>query len=210
MFRLRNFLLKDFNKLSFSSLNNIRQLTNNAQATYKPPESILIPTPQYSNPIITNHKDVMKVIILETQSKTPDRFQMFAKHGKDRIQAGDVLLVEMYTSMSSVKNSSTTSTGSSSKSGTTAFAGVCICIKRKGVDTNFTLRNIILKVGVEQKFFINSPLIKSIKILARGEGFRRAKLYYLRDQPGKAFQIGGLIKKEREKRNAELAATSTI
>ncbi|RIA80201.1 translation protein SH3-like domain-containing protein [Glomus cerebriforme] len=143
----------------------------------------------------------MEVITYENRNKAPDdRFQLFAKRGKDRVKTGDVLLVETYTSMSSIKNPSDNS--SSIKSGTTAFAGICISIRRRGVNTNFTLRNIILKVGVEQRFFINSPLIKSIQILSRGEGYRRAKLFYLRDQPGKAFQIGGLVRKERERKAA--------
>ena len=143
----------------------------------------------------------MEVITHETRSRAQDdRFQLFAKHGKDKIKPGDVLLVESYTSMSSIENPSTTS--SSSKSGVTSFAGICLCIRRRGIDTSFALRNIILKVGVEQRFFINSPLIKSIQILSRGKGFRKAKLFYLRDQPGKAFQISDLVKKERKRKEA--------
>ncbi|GBB96221.1 hypothetical protein RclHR1_02700023 [Rhizophagus clarus] len=184
---------KKFCTPSFSLINHIKKLSNNPQATtYEPPGSILIPK-QFSEPLI-NNKNVMEVINYENRNKvSDDRFKLFAKHGKDRIKTGDVLLVESYTSMSSIKNSS-------AKSSTTAFAGICICIRRRGVDTNFTLRNIILKVGVEQRFSINSPLIKSIKILSRGEGYRRAKLFYLRDQPGKAFQISDLLKRERERK----------
>ncbi|CAB4431413.1 unnamed protein product [Rhizophagus irregularis] len=189
-------LSKTFNNPSFSLINHIKKLTNNSQAkTYEPPRSIIIPK-QFSTPLI-NNKNVMEIINYENRNKVPDdRFKLFAKHGKDRIKPGDVLLVESYTSMASIKNPSS----SISKSGTSAFAGICISIRRRGVDTNFILRNIILKVGVEQKFFINSPLIKSIKILSRGEGYRRAKLYYLRDQPGKAFQISDLLKRERERK----------
>src|SRR2546423_5909709 len=107
----------------------------------------------------------MEVITHETRSRAQDdRFQLFAKHGKDKIKPGDVLLVESYTSMSSIEN-----TSPSSKNGVTTFAGICLCIRRRGVDTSFVLRNIILKVGVEQRFFINSPLIKSIQILSRGK-----------------------------------------
>jgi large subunit ribosomal protein L19 len=150
----------------------------------------------------------MEVINYENRNKVlDDRFNLFAKHGKNRIKTGDVLLVESYTSMTSIKN---LSDNSLTKGGTTAFAGICICIRRKGVDTNFTLRNIILKVGVEQKFFINSPLIKSIKILSRGEGYRRAKLFYLREQPGKAFQISDLLKKERERKEINSKQSTII
>ncbi|CAG8605927.1 17957_t:CDS:1, partial [Gigaspora rosea] len=127
----------------------------------------------------TEGKNLMSLITEEEIKRQPDdRTRLIDKNNKDCIKAGDVLMIETYTN----KGSNTVST----------FAGVCISIRRQGIDTNLTLRNVILKVGIEQRFSIYSPMIKSIKILQRGEGFRRAKLFYLRDQPGKAFQIGGL------------------
>ncbi|CAO3694036.1 unnamed protein product [Rhizopus microsporus] len=69
-----------------------------------------------------------------------------------------------------------------------------------GIDTNFTLRNIVMRVGVEQRYNLYSPLLKSIKVMQKPNEvkFRRAKLYYLRDQPGKAFQsLQGLWKQEQ-------------
>ncbi|CAG8450169.1 1455_t:CDS:1 [Cetraspora pellucida] len=133
----------------------------------------------------------MSLIAEEEIKQQPDRTELFDKNNKDCIKVGDVVMVESYINKGS--------------DAVSAFAGVCISIRRQGIDTNLTLRNIILKVGVEQRFSIYSPMIKNIKILQRGEGFRRAKLFYLREQPGKAFQIGGLVKQETVKR---LAAAS--
>ncbi|CAG8765384.1 27338_t:CDS:1, partial [Gigaspora margarita] len=112
----------------------------------------------------------MSLITEEEIKRQPDdRTRLIDKNNKDCIKAGDVLMIETYIN----KGSNAVST----------FAGVCISIRRQGIDTNLTLRNVILKVGIEQRFSIYSPMIKSIKILQRGEGFRRAKLFYLRDQP---------------------------
>ncbi|CAO3593453.1 unnamed protein product [Absidia cylindrospora] len=59
-----------------------------------------------------------------------------------------------------------------------------------GIDTSFTLRNIVMRVGVEQRYSLYSPLLHSIKVLQQPNEMkvRRAKLFYLRDQPGKVFQ----------------------
>ncbi|KXN66670.1 hypothetical protein CONCODRAFT_61524 [Conidiobolus coronatus NRRL 28638] len=97
---------------------------------------------------------------------------LFSQHGKDRMVPGDIVQVEFWRNM--LKKSST------------SFVGICIGIDRKNIATSITLRNLILKVGVEQKFKVYSPLIKSIKRVKLAEDFRRAKLFYVRDQPKKA------------------------
>jgi large subunit ribosomal protein L19 len=43
-------------------------------------------------------------------------------------------------------------------------------------------------VGVERVFLLHSPMVDSIKVLRRGR-VRRARLYYLRGQIGKAARI---------------------
>lgn len=80
------------------------------------------------------------------------------------------------------------------------FAGVLISIRRKGIDTSFTLRNVVQRTGVEMRFNVCSPLIKDVKIISRsgqsgGKRMRRAKLFYLRDQPGKMTAISTAVKK---------------
>jgi len=152
---------------------------------YNPPLSIRVPELQFPNPSLEG-KNIMRLLDEEEVKRATDnRAELFAKRGKTRIIPGDVLLVESYTNQ--------TNRGSS------MFAGICIAIRRSGPDSSFTLRNIIMKVGVEQRFPVFSPLIKSIKILQRGKGYRRAKLFYLRDEPGKTVRISGAMREESRK-----------
>ncbi|KAF8322205.1 hypothetical protein DL93DRAFT_2106052 [Clavulina sp. PMI_390] len=84
-----------------------------------------------------------------------------------------------------------------------SFAGVLISLRRKGVDTSFTLRNVIQRTGVEMRFTVGSPMIKDIRVISRaggngprdGKRTRRAKLFYLRDQPSKMTAISAAVRK---------------
>ena len=69
-----------------------------------------------------------------------------------------------------------------------AFEGVCIAIKRAGINSSFTVRKISYGEGVEPVFPLLSPRIDSIEVLRRGR-VRRAKLYYLRGLRGKRARI---------------------
>ena len=69
-----------------------------------------------------------------------------------------------------------------------AFEGVVIAIKKRGLNSAFTVRKISHGTGVERVFQTQSPLIDSVKVKRRGS-VRRAKLYYLRDLEGKAARI---------------------
>ena len=69
-----------------------------------------------------------------------------------------------------------------------AFEGVCIAIKRAGINSSFTARKISYGEGVERVFPLHSPRIDSIEVLRRGR-VRRAKLYYLRGLRGKRARI---------------------
>ena len=61
------------------------------------------------------------------------------------------------------------------------FAGVCLCIKRRGVDTGILLRNKLLMVGVEMWVKVYSPNVQAIEVVKRAEKrARRGKLYYMR------------------------------
>lgn len=114
---------------------------------------------------------------LVAEANKDGRRELFSRHNPDGVRPGSVVLVETYNE----PGEKTTST----------FMGICVAIRRKGIDTSFTLRNIIMRVGVEQRFSLYSPLLKSIKVLQKPSELRvnRAKLYYLRDQPGKAFTV---------------------
>ncbi|CEG66121.1 hypothetical protein CU097_008468 [Rhizopus azygosporus] len=134
-----------------------------------------------------------KINVMEHVSKqqvekanTDGRRELFSRNNPNGIKPGSIVMVETLNG----PNETTTST----------FMGVCIAIRRKGIDTNFTLRNIVMRIGVEQRYNLYSPLLKSIKVMQKPNEvkFRRAKLYYLRDQPGKAFQsLQGLWKQEQ-------------
>lgn len=61
------------------------------------------------------------------------------------------------------------------------FSGVCMNIRRRGVDTGILLRNQLTRVGVEMWYKIYSPNVTGIEVVQRREKkARRARLYYLR------------------------------
>src|SRR5688500_688263 len=69
-----------------------------------------------------------------------------------------------------------------------ACEGVVIAIRKRGLNSAFTVRKISHGEGVERVFQTHSPSIGSIQIKRRGK-VRRAKLYYLRGRTGKAARI---------------------
>lgn len=66
-----------------------------------------------------------------------------------------------------------------------AFEGVVIAKRNRGLNSAFTVRKISSGVGVERTFQTYSPQIDSLAVKRRGD-VRKAKLYYLRDQIGRA------------------------
>lgn len=73
-----------------------------------------------------------------------------------------------------------------------AFEGVCIAIKKRGLNSSFLVRKIAHDTGVERRFPLYSPRIESIVTVKRGV-VRRAKLYYMRALRGKAARIKARI-----------------
>ncbi|PWN48759.1 hypothetical protein IE53DRAFT_412092 [Violaceomyces palustris] len=120
--------------------------------------------------------------------------RFFDKGSKDRIPPGSVLVVESWTSPT--------------KTGFSSFSGVLLGVRRRGVSTSFVLRNLVLKLGVEMRFNLYSPLLKDIRVIQRAEvgkgdksgklrRARRAKLYYLRKDDRRLAVIGNAIKQQR-------------
>ncbi len=68
------------------------------------------------------------------------------------------------------------------------FQGVVIAKKGRGINQTFTVRRVLQGIGVERVFPMQSPLIKTIKVVRKGS-VRRAKLYYLRTAKGKKARI---------------------
>ncbi len=75
------------------------------------------------------------------------------------------------------------------------YRGVVIQRKGSGMGASFTVRKISANgVAVERIFPLNSPLIDSLEVEARGK-VRRARIYYLRERTGKSARIKELKKK---------------
>ena len=74
------------------------------------------------------------------------------------------------------------------------FQGDVIQRRNSGIDESFTVRKISNGVGVERIFPMNSPYIDKIEVNRRGK-VRRARIFYLREQIGKAARIKELRKR---------------
>ena len=75
-----------------------------------------------------------------------------------------------------------------------SFEGVVISkhLSSTKIDSTITVRKMFQDGGTEKVFVLNSPWIKSIKVLSRSK-VRRAKLYYLRERTGKSARLKRLI-----------------
>jgi ribosomal protein L19 len=92
---------------------------------------------------------------------TGARTRLFAKTNPECARVGDILLVRQRTGE--------------------PFAGVCINIRRRGVDTAILLRGQLTRVGVEMWFKVYSPLVEGIEVVQRAaKRARRARLTYMR------------------------------
>lgn len=69
-----------------------------------------------------------------------------------------------------------------------AFTGTIIAKNGTGIGQTVTLRRVVSGQGVERVIPIHSPRIAGFKIVREGR-VRRAKLYYLRKQVGKAAKV---------------------
>jgi large subunit ribosomal protein L19 len=69
-----------------------------------------------------------------------------------------------------------------------AFEGVVLAVRKRGLNSAFTVRKMSNGVGVERVFQTYSTMIDSINVKRRGD-VRQAKLYYLRELTGKAARI---------------------
>ncbi|KAF2179775.1 hypothetical protein K469DRAFT_715872 [Zopfia rhizophila CBS 207.26] len=92
---------------------------------------------------------------------TGARTRLFSKSNPECARVGDILLVRLRTG--------------------DPFAGVCINIRRRGVDTAILLRGQLTRVGVEMWYKVYSPLVEGIEVVERArKRARRARLTYMR------------------------------
>ena len=68
------------------------------------------------------------------------------------------------------------------------FQGDVLQRRNSGIDEMFTVRKISNGVGVERIFPLHSPFIEKMEVNRRGK-VRRARIFYLRKQIGKAARI---------------------
>ena len=76
------------------------------------------------------------------------------------------------------------------KERTQSYEGVIISKHgNKGqIGSTITVRKVSQEVGIEKVFLVNSPWLKSIRIISRAK-VRRSKLYYLRERTGKSARL---------------------
>ncbi|QSZ32605.1 hypothetical protein DSL72_002184 [Monilinia vaccinii-corymbosi] len=121
--------------------------------TYPPPPC---PSQRYKEPLKDLHAEQIAAL-----DPTGARTNLFSKTNPEAARVGDVLLVRLKTG--------------------DPFAGVCINIRRRGVETGILLRNQLTRVGVEMWYKIYSPNVEGIEVVQRKEKrARRARLTYFR------------------------------
>ncbi|KAF7945285.1 hypothetical protein EAE96_010063 [Botrytis aclada] len=121
--------------------------------TYPPPPS---PAQIFKEPIKNIHAEQIAVL-----DPTGARTNLFSKTNPEAARVGDILLVRLKTG--------------------DPFAGVCINIRRRGVETGILLRNELTRVGVEMWYKIYSPNVEGIEVVQRkAKRARRARLTYMR------------------------------
>ncbi len=69
-----------------------------------------------------------------------------------------------------------------------AYTGVVIAHNGGGISESVTVRRVAFGQGVERVFPVHSPRVANIEVIRAGK-VRRARLYYLRDQVGKAARV---------------------
>lgn len=69
-----------------------------------------------------------------------------------------------------------------------AFTGTVIARNGGGIAASVTLRRVSYGQGVERVFPLHSPRVAGIEVIRRGQ-VRRSKLYYLRNQVGRAAKV---------------------
>lgn len=105
---------------------------------------------------------------------TGARTNLFSRANPDAAKVGDILLVRLKTG--------------------DPFAGVCINIRRRGIDTGILLRNELTRVGVEMWYKIYSPNVEGIEVVQRREKrARRARLTYMRKPKHDMGSVQGIV-----------------
>ncbi|MCJ1369981.1 hypothetical protein MMC20_001193 [Loxospora ochrophaea] len=134
--------------------------------TYPPPPSTrrLFPEPVSS---FTNSQ-------LSILDPTGSRTRLFSRSNPDAAKVGDILLTRFQMGE--------------------PFAGICMNIRRRGVDTGILLRSQLTRVGTELWVKVYSPRVTGVEVVQRREKrARRARLYYLRKPKHDRGNLSGIV-----------------
>jgi len=111
------------------------------------------------------------------------RTRLFDRSRPDSARVGDVLLV-------------------TTRRAAEPFAGVCLSVRRRGVDTAVLLRGRLGRVGVEVWYKIYSRSVAAIEVIwRRPKRARRARLTYLRKPEHDMGSLDHLVTAWRKSRN---------
>ncbi|KAI5248153.1 hypothetical protein E4T42_03977 [Aureobasidium subglaciale] len=118
---------------------------------------------------------------LSALDPTGARSRLFSRENVDRANVGDILLVRL-------KNGD-------------QYAGVCLNIRRQGIDTAILLRNNLTRVGVEMWYKIYSPNVEGVEVVQRKEKrARRARLYYMRQPRHDIGSVDNIVRQYQRQR----------
>jgi large subunit ribosomal protein L19 len=163
---------------SFSCTVGIHDKTRNKLyrtgfAVYTPPPSV---TKKFPDPMPTHHAQQ-----IARMDPTGARRALFAKR-PGSVRVGDVLMVTTRRAME-------------------PFSGVCISIRRAGIETAILLRTALAGTGVEMWFKIYSRNVAGIDIVKRRERrARRARLTYMRQPKHDMGAVEHLVREWRRTR----------
>lgn len=90
-----------------------------------------------------------------------------------------------------------------------AFTGVVMGLRKRGLNSSFTVRKISYGEGVERIFPLHSRLIESIVVERYGK-VRRAKLGYIRNLSEKKARIKGKILRKKTEIGSAVAEPKPV
>ena len=155
-------------------------------AVYNGASSIPSLTPPPVNPVGAYHAEQIRKM-----DPTGARTRLFSKENPDSAKVGDVLMV-------------------TTRRAAEPFSGVCISIRRRGIETAILLRGQLTKVGVEMWFKVYSRNVLGIEIIhRRPKRARRARLTYMRKPKHDMGSVDELVKNWRRSRNVFATRGST-
>ncbi|KAI9760514.1 MAG: hypothetical protein M4579_001599 [Chaenotheca gracillima] len=142
------------------------------------------PAPATKDPIA-----VLTSAHIQELDPTGARTQLFSKTNRERIVAGDIVLVRF-------KNGD-------------PFSGLVLSIRRRGVDTSMLLRNQLTRVAVELWIKIYSPNVEGVELVRRKEKrARRARVYYFRKPKHDIGSVEGVVSQYLRQKAALGGATT--